>query len=755
MSWLRGLGRGVLAAAAVCGAGAIETAAAGDADTAPRRVVTIPKVDRPPALDDFDGMRPGPAVEGSLARVEGFTQLQPVDGDAATQRTEVMLGYDDDNLYVVFLAFDDRPELIRARMASRERTDGDDQVTVTLDTFADQRRGYGFVSNPLGIQQDFFETDERGRDRTFDTVWRSEGRVTPEGYVVVMAIPFRSVRFPASESQTWGILLERWVARAGEWDFWPRVSASVQGRLGQQARLEGIRGISPGRTMQFIPYVSFRSVRALDTRDPLRPVMRTDRGTLDGGVDAKFVVKNTLVLDVTLNPDFSQVESDEPQQDANARFELFVPEKRPFFLENADFFQTPLDLVFTRRIADPQVGARLTGKIGPYGVGALVIDDQAPGRVVPEGDPREGARAGVAVVRVTRDLFDQSRVGVLFTDRELDGGFNRVAGVDARVRFDEHWSGDFQAVTSATRRPDGSTSAGPAYRAFVSGSGRHYYYEAGYRDVSRGFESDLGFVPRRDIRSFGQYGEYLFRPEGKYFVTVSPRAYAGNVWSHDGTLVDWERSVGLEATMRRQTSFGAWTVHRKEGLRPSEYAALDDTQYFSYKYTYAFFDSQALGRVGVRAEMRFGGTAINFRPAAATAPEVAGRPFDGIFTATLRPVDRLRVDTTWLLTRLTDRSSGAGIFVNHVLRSKWSWQFTRELSVRAIVQWDMQRANPGLTSRVDSRRINGDLLVTWQVNPWTALHAGYNGNLRRLDGRDGLFNDSNQLFVKFAYLFRP
>jgi hypothetical protein len=752
MDLLRGLGRGVFAGLALCCAPALAAASEGAASP---KVVSIPKVDRPPELADFDEMEPGPVGDGALAYVEGFTQRQPVDGEAASQRTDVLLGYDDANLYVVFLAFDDRPDLIRARMASRERTDGDDQVTVTLDTFNDQRRGYGFVSNPLGIQQDFFETDERGRDMTFDTVWRSEGKVTDKGFVVLMAIPFRSLRYPTADAQTWGILLERWVARTGEWDFWPRVSSSIQGRLSQEARLEGIRGITPGRTMQFIPYVSFRSTRELDVRDPAHPEFVRDPAAVDAGVDAKFVVKNTLVLDLTLNPDFSQVESDEPQAGANSRFELFVPEKRPFFLENSDFFNTPLDLVFTRRIADPQVGARLTGKIGPYAIGALLIDDQAPGRRVPDDDPRAWSRAGVAVVRATRDLFDQSKVGVLFTGRELDGGHNRVAGVDARIRFNSGWTGDFQAVTSSTHRPDGTTSAGPAYRAFVTGVGRHFYYEAGFRDVSPGFASDLGFVPRKDIRAFNQYGELIARPENAYLVSYGPRAFVGNTWSHDGTRLDWERSVGLEFQMRRQTSFGAWTIHRQEGLRPADYAALDATRQFSHKHVWAFFDSKALGWVSVRAEARFGGTAVNFRPAAGRPPEVANRPLEGELTMTARPHERLRIDTTYLLTRLEDRATGAGILVNHILRSKWSWQFTRALSVRGIVQWDALRANPDLTSAVSDERFNGDLLVTYQVNPWTALHAGYNGNLRRAAGYDGLLNDANRVFVKFAYLVRP
>src|SRR5947207_11266602 len=139
-----------------------------------------------------------------------------------------------------------------------------------------------------------------------------------------------------------------------------------------------MESISPGRNMQFIPYGVLRSFRALDTRDPAVPRFDHRDAEFHGGIDSKFVLHDNLVLDVTANPDFSQVESDEPQITVNQRFEVFFPERRPFFLENSDYFKTPIDLFFTRRIGDPQFGARLTGKVGPYSLGILATDDRGP-----------------------------------------------------------------------------------------------------------------------------------------------------------------------------------------------------------------------------------------------------------------------------------------------------------------------------------------------------------------------------------------
>ncbi len=216
-----------------------------------------------------------------------------------------------------------------------------------------------FWSNPLGVQAEGIWTEEQGGpDWSFDTIWHTRGQRTKEGYVVWMAIPFKSLRFRVEEQQTWNVTLLRMIPRANEWAYWPRVSARVEGRLSQAGEVTGLNRISPGRSVFLIPYGSFRSFRALDANGAPPQFIR-DR-QFDGGLDAKIVLKDNFVLDVTANPDFAQVESDQPQVTVNQRLEVFFPERRPFFLENSDFFSTPLDLVFTRRIADPQFRAPST-----------------------------------------------------------------------------------------------------------------------------------------------------------------------------------------------------------------------------------------------------------------------------------------------------------------------------------------------------------------------------------------------------------
>src|SRR5258708_7872115 len=330
--------------------------------------VRIPRITTPPRLEDFEDMAPR-GSSAPLAKVSDFIQQQPSDGKAATQRTDVYLGYDASNLYTVWVCWDSDPKAIRGHLTRREAVTppDDDYVELTLDTFHDQRHGFLFDVNPRGVQSDALWTEDSGPDYSYDTVWDSRSKVTNKGYVVWISIPFRSIRFRPSNEQVWGVTLMRYIARNDEYDYWPRVSSRISGRLNQEALITGVADVSPSATIQFNPYGYLNGLHSLDDRDPTQP--RFDNRTLQGkvGLDSKFVFHDSLVLDTTINPDFAQIESDQPQKTVNHSFEVFFPEKRPFFLENSNFFsdtnigiyQTSR-ILFTRRIIDPTFGPRLT-----------------------------------------------------------------------------------------------------------------------------------------------------------------------------------------------------------------------------------------------------------------------------------------------------------------------------------------------------------------------------------------------------------
>ena len=741
------------------------------AQTLTRPSIDIPHVSRPPKLEDFLEMRPNSELADQLAKVESFTQRNPKDGAPSSQRTEVYLGYDDKNFYSIFICFDNEPDNVRARMVRREDISGDDAVELMLDTFNDQRRAYAFRANPFGIQLDSLFTegaeeveDERpGFDRSYDTLWHSRGKLTDRGYVVWMAIPFRSLRFSSKLQQTWGILLNRDIPRLNEETFWPQYSIRIEGRLNQMATANRLQRISPGRNIQLIPYGLFRTSRALDTRDPNLPQFQK-RTEVDGGLDAKFGIKDSMVVDVAVNPDFNQVESNEPQVTVTERFEVFFPEKRPFFLENANYFQTPINLVFTRRIVDPQFGVRTTGKLGPYALGAFVIDDQAPGKSVPPFDPLHGKRALFGIFRVNRDIFEQSTLGFIFTDREFANSHNRVGGFDGRFKLSPNWVAGFQAVTSWNQFLDGSRRAGPAYYAALNRSGRSLEYNFTYNSFSPGFFTQSGFVERTDIHDFKQLVEYRFRPEGKYLISWGPKIESEGVLDHTGLRLDLNQDTSISLELIGESEIGIGYAWDRERLRPKDFAVLPGNRDFTRNKKNFFFASSYLNWLTFAGSHGWG-TIINFDPPDGQEQFLANTT-ETKFLLTLRPRTKLRIDNTYLLTRLTDRSTHANILTNHILRSRWNYQFSRELSLRVILQYDAVLTNPEFTAEETTKNFNTDFLVTYLVNPWTALYVGYNTNAQNIDvvpttsgaeiiRRRGRFiNDARQFFIKFSYLLR-
>ena len=750
--------------------------------SAPRAIpfatLHIPKLEKGPTIADFLEMRPSPEFARTMLKIDQFFQRDPKDGAPVSQKTEAYLGYTNKHLYVVAICFEEDPKKIRARMVRRELIDDDDQFGFVLDTFRDKKHGLLFFINAMGVQQDGIWTDDQDPDYSYDLVWKSEAKITSQGYIAYFEIPFRSLRFSPSAEQAWGVFLERDIRRNNEASFHPWITSNAQGFLSQETQMDGMRDISHGRNMQFIPYGSLRSFRVLDDRDPNHA--HFDSADVQGrvGLDAKIVLKNALVLDATINPDFSQVESDEPQVTVNQRFEVFFPEKRPFFLENAAYFDTPINLVFTRRIADPEYGVRLTGKLGSWSIGTLFANDKSPGKIVSPDDPLSGHKAYFGIVRVNHDIGKESSIGVIYTDREMDTvpnetqctddpcivGSNRVGGVDAKFKFSPKWSATFQALASHTKFFDGTHKGGPAYWAYVERSSRRLEFNSLYQDTTAGFQTDTGFFRRPDIRRFSNFAQYRIRPEGPRLLWHGPSVFTINNWDHSGTRLEWFANANYRFVFRRQTSFGCFGNLGHERLRPVDFDTLTKNQDYAHYHQGCFFFSNFFKQVRTEGEVGFG-TDTNYDPA--TGPPVLAKSSYAQITATVRPVGRLTIDNTYLLTRLRDQFTDANIFNNHIIRSKWNYQFTRELSLRIIGQYSAVLANPQLTSLQTTKSFNADVLLTYLLHPGTAVYVGYNSNLQNLDRSLGLdpngnllrtqnrfLNDGRQFFVKVSYLLR-
>jgi len=659
--------------------------------------VRIPRISRPPKIEDFlNGTR-----RDAEAVITDFFQYEPGDGIPVSQPTTAYLSYDSQNLYVVF-ACKDEPGKIRARMAKREDIDSDDRVSVTLDTFHDRRRAYSFAANPLGIQADGIFTAGQGLDNSFDTLWHSNGVLTADGYVVWIAIPFKSLRFPRAPVQDWGIALGRVIKRQNESAHWPYITQRIESTLQQFATLDGMERISPGHNLQFIPYGILTRSRYLDSQVP------AFTNTTDGraGLDAKIVMRDAITLDIALNPDFSQVESDEPQVTVNQRFEVFFPEKRPFFIENAGFFQTPINLFFSRRIADPQYGLRLTGKAGRWAIGALGMDDRAPGERMVSSDPLHEERAGIGVARIQREFSNQSTVGLLVTSRDFASSSNRVFSLDTRLKLNPNWVFSGQLARSDTRQLDGTRLIGPSYWAELSHTGRHFLYASRYLDHSPNFRSELGFIPRVDIRKMEHYGRYYWKPEHSRVLQVGPDVTVSVNWDRRGQVQDWMVDASFGADLKGPTGMGCRHVNAYE---------LFQSIGFRKHKTDCGINAAWLKWLEVSGDYGWG-SAVNYFPGSGLAPFLGGER-SATFGLTWRPSPRLRLNEAYLYDRLGTRDgSGPGgippavsIFNNHILRSKLNYQFTRELSVRMIVDYNAVLPNFSLIALEPTKRLTADL----------------------------------------------
>jgi hypothetical protein len=779
------------------------------------RTINIPRVSRPPKLEEFLSMEPSPEWRGKLAKVDRFTQRVPSDGSPVSQRTEAYLGYDNNKLYAIFICFDSEPRKMRARLSRREDIFDDDTVEIILDTFHDHRHAYAFNVNPLGIQQDALWTEGTGTgndnfDQSFDTVWDSAAKLTDRGYVVWIAIPFRSLRFSNSDPKTWGIFLNRGLPRNNEDTFWPPYSSRIEGRLNQEGTATGLERISPGRNLQFIPYGIFRSFKELDFTDPNKnPLPYTQRSAFgQAGLDAKAVLKDKFVLDVTANPDFSQIESDEPQVTVNQRFEVFFPEKRPFFQENANYFKTPINLVFTRRIVDPKWGVRLTGKDGPWGIGTLVAETDSPSeRVTPgiPGDPDNppnpifGQHALFAIGRVSYDVGAQSSIGALFADKEVNGFFNRVGSIDGRFKLNQHWVASAQGVYSATLNPQdsffgqfgttGRYQAGTAAELILRRDGRKLNYFFDYSDRSPNFRTLTGFDPQPDINNLDSLLQYSFRPEGKHLISWGPSFEVYQNIDHEGNRINSGYFPSMKVELTGQTFLTVLFAKEMERLRNQDFSQIPvgDIQRYARHTTDITFNTSYFRWFTLQADYRFG-TRVNYDPPCVRNddgtcssdfyfPFMAKRSSANV-TLTVRPMRSLRVDNTYLLFRVRQCPECAnpepglprpfGSMNNHIIRSKWNYQFTKEFSFRFIGQYSSVLANPNFTSLQTSKNFNADFLFTYLVHPNTAVYVGYNTNLENIDpaltpdGSGGvnhdrafrLRNDGRNFFVKASYLFR-
>lgn len=717
-------------------------------------ILHIPRAARRPVLSEYASSVPSDAG----VEISDLRQNSPGDGQPVSQKTKVYLSFDDQYFYAVYVCTDD-PALVRARIPRRDHLPGDDAVELLLDTFHDKQRAFHFYANPYGVQMDGMETEGLDTDYDFDTRFETDGQLTPTGWIAMMAIPFKSLRFRPGDKQDWGVAVGRVIARDGEFSYWPFISPSKEGFVTQMAEAQLDSRIEPGRNLQLIPYVYLQHSSQLNVDDPSRPFWQHDNKPT-GGLDAKYVFDNAFIADLTLNPDFSEVESDDPQVLINQRYQVQFPEKRPIFLENSSFFKTPQLLFYSRAVAEPQYGLRVSGHKDDVTVGALLINDDAPGKLLPADDPDAGKTAGVAVLRVEKDIGAGSGLGTFLSGWSLGNKRNLVGSVDGRLKLGENWALTGQAAASMAD-DDGAGNDGYLGALNLVRADRNLNYRGQFLDVSPRFTANLGYIPRVDIVQTTQDLSYLWiddDEDGRFVRSHGPSLEAIATWDHSNVLQDWSTD-------------SAWIVNgpRNTALQADFLAGFERYEGIGFHKTGWSASASSYWLDWITPTLSVGaGDSINYQPAAGVAPFL-GQGRNASLRLVLTPGLHFRVDQTWLWNDLRAHDSiagqraGAPVYRELLSRTKFTYQFNRFYAARLIVDDNWLKTNSALNELPRSKELNFDVLFSYTPSPGTALYVGWS-NLRqnlRLVGEpaaaqvtDGLgMTTGRQVFLKYSYLF--
>jgi len=693
---------------------------------APKEPLRIPRLTEAPKID---GVLDNPIWETQALKIEDFIQLSPKENGVPTEKTVAYLGYDEKSLYVAFRAHDSQASKVRCSITKRDGCLEDDWVFIFIDTFNEKRRAFSFLINPAGVQMDMIRVEEGGSDNmddSWDTVFFSEGKADAEGYTVEMAIPFKSLRFPNEDLKTWNLVLGRNLPRTGEIIMYPTYSRDIPGLLsnGRQFVIQG--AVERSRNVEVMPFATslYRGGETIEGR----------RYAFEPGANFKLGLSSNTTLDLTANPDFSQIEADEPQIDYNLRYALRYNEKRPFFLEGMEIFSSPeIETVYTRQISDPIFGAKASGKAGRFTYGLLSAYDMHPVESlwdISNGEGTSETKAFSNVLRTKADVGAGSYVGFTLTDKEFGSGrWNRLGGVDGQLRFKDHVFFSFQALASKSSAEGERTPLAPGLYGELYYTNKHFTVGGFYKAMHPDFQASLGFVNRTDYRSVGGFATYRLYPDKRYLNQVQFRLQAGQrVGYADSTTQDtWIRPQ----VQFRLTEFNQVFVMYEAGIErfadvafKKQNLSVESEFYFISWMPLAFFFET--------------GDSINYDP------EDAFLGYSNTYgvSLTLKPSKRLQLGTDFSKQTFWRSAGGERLWDYNVVREKATYQLSKTLSFRAIVDYNFFY-----------KQAFGSLLASWVLRPGTVFFLGFDNNYLR-DAFGRLTQENYNVFVKFSYWWR-
>ncbi|HEY0511450.1 MAG TPA: DUF5916 domain-containing protein [Thermoanaerobaculia bacterium] len=707
----------------------------------------------------IDGRLDEPAWSSALTFDVPY-EWQPGDNAVPPVATDFLVTYDDHYLYAAFKAHDPRPAEIRAHYMDRDAIDTlvqDDHVMLQIDPFNDERHGLQFRINPLGVQADAsFSPNEGGEDWSFDLIWSSAGRITADGYVVEIAIPLNQIRYPRTRGvQTWGFDVGRSYPRSVR----HRIGAAPRDRnnsciLCQVVKVSGFENLEPGRNLSITPTVTANRTDEAGAGSSGPGDLQTGHARTDAGVTARWGITPSAALSATLNPDFSQVEADVAQLNVNERFALFYPEKRPFFLEGADYFSTPLQAVFTRTVVDPKWGAKLNAREGGNAVAVFAAEDAVNQLTFPSNQEslftllREKVTSGV--LRFRRDVGSNSSLGVLYAGRQGSDYHNHLAGMDGFFRLGGADTMRFQLVRSDTRYPDeivrsfdqpAGAFQGNAILANYDHQARDWSWGLTYEDESPELRADSGFIPRVDIRDTrGYFGRQIYGGPGDRFTQLNLSVSGDRTKDHEGRLTD--EQIVLDANVGGPLqSFLETAYTRSTHLFGGRlYAGMNRWALFS--------NIQPSGATRLAFNVDYG-DAIDF---------TNNRPAD---TLVLTPGAELKlgrhVNALINHTLQILNVEGGRLFEANLSQLRLIYNFNSRCFVRGIFQYlDLRRTVdlylPALQPSLDAktRTLFTQLLFSYKLNAQTVLFLGYSDDQLGIPDF-GLTRTDRTFFFKVGY----
>ena len=718
-------------------ASAVRQAGARPAKPAGRPTITAARAKERPTIDG----RLDDAVWRTAAHIAAFVQEKPVEGAPATEQTEVHVAYDNERLYFGIYAHYSDPGLIRANRVDRDRTDNDDTVTFYIDPFLDQQRAYVFSVNGYGVQRDALLSagtsggSSGGGDNSWNALFASAGQLVDDGWTAEMAIPFKSLRYPArgsGESHRWGFQIEREIQTKNEIVHWAPISRNVLGFLRQMGVVDGITNLSTARNLELMPTVTAIAVGNLNRTTGEFATQDVE----EGGFNLKYGVTSNLTFDFTYNPDFSQIESDRQQIEVNQRFPVQYPELRPFFLEGRDIYQVAspggATIIHTRTIVDPRFGAKLTGKLGKTSVSVLMADDEAPGKVDP-ADPAFGKTAQTFLGRVRYD-YSGSYVGLLFTDREFLDTYSRFGGFDGRWQIGRDHRLSYKAFTTGRRDRKNVWHTGELAELVFAKEGGRLGYRSQSHLVDPDFGTDFGFVRRTDQRGTRAAVSYRWYPEG-WIVNWGPSLDFSWLWDYQTVLQDRSANPGVSVQFAKNINVSA-----DYDIGMERYLGID------FRKNRASLS----GTVGTSRKISFNGSLSTGDQIRFISNPFLGSGTTWSMSTTLRPLSRIQSQISLNSSRLVDRRTDTEVFDIKIFRAQTTYQFTDRLLIRNISQYNTL-----------DKTFDGNILITYRVNGGTVFFVGYDDHVREgrqvnadLFAEDPWRRTNRSIFAKLQYLFR-